>query len=120
MKPARLRARAIAEWRGLPEVPLTPAPAKNIGDAVTKVMTTLGLKDRLREDEVLRAWQEIVGEFVARHSAPQKLTDGVLTVRVLQPTLHYEFDRVWKPKILEKLKQRFGARTVRDVKFRVG
>ena len=120
MKPNRLRARALAEWRGLPETALTPAPAKTIADAVTKAMTALGLKDRLREDEVLRAWEEIVGEFVAKHSAPQKLTDGVLTVSVLQPTLRYEFDRVWKREILEKLRRRFGPGTVRDVKFRVG
>ena len=46
--------------------------------------------------------------------------DGVLTVRVLQPTVHFELDRFWKPKILAKLKERFGSRTVRDVKFRIG
>ena len=43
-----------------------------------------------------------------------------LTVRVLQPTVHFELDRFWKPKILAKLKERFGSRTVRDVKFRIG
>ncbi len=120
MKPKRLRAIALAEWRGLPERPLTPAPAKAIGDVIGKIMADFGLKDRLREDEVIRAWQEIVGEFVAKHSTPQKLKDGVLTVAVLQPTLRFEFDRVWKPEILAKLKARFGSRTVREVRFRVG
>jgi predicted nucleic acid-binding Zn ribbon protein len=120
MKPKRLRAIALAEWRGLPETPFAADSAKPIGETIVKVMGALGLKDRLREDEVLRAWQEIVGDFVARHSVPQRLKDGVLTVRVLQPTVHYELDRVWKPEILAKLKARFGARTVRDIKFRIG
>jgi hypothetical protein len=46
--------------------------------------------------------------------------DGVLYVRVLQPALHYELDQISKPIILRKLKQRFGSRTIREIKFRVG
>ena len=76
--------------------------------------------DRLREDEVKAAWKEIVGDFLATHSEPVALRDGTLIVRVLQPTLHYELDHVWKARLLQKLKERFGARTVREIKFRVG
>jgi hypothetical protein len=39
---------------------------------------------------------------------------------VLQPSLHFELERVWKREIVDKLKKRFGARVVRDVKFRIG
>ncbi|MHA3771745.1 DUF721 domain-containing protein [Verrucomicrobiota bacterium sgz303538] len=120
MKPEKLRARVIAEWRGLPEIPFVRDTAKPISDALTKVMTGLGLKDRLKEDEVLKAWGEIVGDFIAKHSAPQRLKDGVLTVRVLQPTVHYELDRVWKRELLDKLKRRFGSRLVREIRFRIG
>jgi predicted nucleic acid-binding Zn ribbon protein len=108
------------EWRGLPQMPFVRDTAIPIAEALTKVMTGLGLKDRLREEEVLRTWKEIVGDFIAAHSLPQRLQDGVLYVRVLQPTVHYELDRIWKPQILAKLRDRFGARTVRDIKFRVG
>jgi predicted nucleic acid-binding Zn ribbon protein len=80
----------------------------------------LGLRDRLQEHEVLTAWSEIVGEFVASHSTPTALRDSILVVRVLQPTLHYQFEQISKPEILRKLKQRFGARTIRDVRFRIG
>lgn len=83
-------------------------------------MKALGLQERLREAEVLDAWQQIVGEFIAAHSAPHRLRDGVLYVQVLQPTVHYELDRVWKPQILKKLKTRFGARVIREVRFRIG
>ena len=120
MKPEKLRARVLAEWRGLPQVPILPDRAVTSGDVVRKVMQSLGLGDRLRSDEVLRAWHEVVGEFFAKHSSPQRLKDGVLYVHVLQPTLHFELDRVWKREILEKLKKRFGSRTVREIKFRVG
>jgi predicted nucleic acid-binding Zn ribbon protein len=117
---ARLRARVIAEWRGLREQPFVRETAKPIGEPLGKLMQALGLGDRLREDEVKAAWHGIVGDFLATHSEPVALRDGTLIVRVLQPTLHYELDRVWKPKLLQKLRQRFGSRTVRDVKFRIG
>jgi predicted nucleic acid-binding Zn ribbon protein len=83
-------------------------------------MSALGLKDRLKEDEVMKAWAEIAGDFIAKHSAPQRLKDGVLTVRVLQPTVHYELDRVWKRELLQKLKARFGSKLVREIRFRIG
>jgi predicted lipid carrier protein YhbT len=40
--------------------------------------------------------------------------------RVLQPVLHYQFETVSKAEILRKLKQRFGGRTIRDLRFRLG
>ena len=120
MKANQLRARALAEWRGLPQTFERPDRAVACGVIVQKVMKELGLGERLRAEEVAGAWQEVVGEFVARHSSPHRLKDGVLYVSVLQPTVHYELDRVWKRDILTKLKKRFGSRTVRDIKFRLG
>jgi predicted nucleic acid-binding Zn ribbon protein len=83
-------------------------------------MKELGLSERLNETEVFDAWKHIVGDFIAAHSAPVSLKSGVLYVRVLQPSLHYQFETISKAEILRKLKQRFGAKVVRDLKFRIG
>ena len=85
-----------------------------------KVMQKLGLAERLHESEILGAWKALVGEFIAAHSCPVALRDGVLYVQVLQPALHYEMEQVSKIDILRKLKQRFGGKTIRDIRFRVG
>jgi hypothetical protein len=61
-----------------------------------------------------------VGDFIATHSTPVALREGILYVRVLQPALHYELEQVSKIDILRKLKRRFGPKTIRDVRFRVG
>ena len=53
-------------------------------------------------------------------SCPVALRDGILYVHVLQPALHYELDRVNKAQILRKLNQRFGGRTICDLRFRLG
>jgi predicted nucleic acid-binding Zn ribbon protein len=115
-----LRAAVIAEWRGLSERKMRPDRWQAPADLVPKLMQRLGLRERLHETEVIEAWSKIVGEFIAAHSAPVALREGVLYVRVLQPALHYELEQVSKIEILRKLKQRFGGKTIRDIRFRVG
>ena len=117
---ASLRAAVVAEWRGLPERKLRADRWQSPAALMPKLMQRLGLRERLHETEVIDAWGKIVGEFIAAHSAPVALRGGVLYVRVLQPALHYELEQISKSQILRKLKQRFGGKTIRDVRFRVG
>src|SRR5436189_830883 len=118
--PSSLRSAVIAEWRGLPEKKTKADRWQSPADVVPKLMQRLGLRERLHETEVIEAWSKIVGEFIAAHSAPVALREGVLYVRVLQPALHYGLEQISKLEILRKLKQRFGGKTIRDVRFRVG
>ena len=115
-----LRAAVITDWRGLPEPKPRSDHFQKASELLPKLMQRLGLKERLHENEVEQAWSEIVGDFIAAHSAPVSLREGILYVRVLQPALHYQFEQISKAEILRKLKQRFGPKTIRDVRFRVG
>jgi predicted nucleic acid-binding Zn ribbon protein len=115
-----LRGQAIAEWRGYAEPRPLHDGVQALGASITKAMLGLGLGTRVKEAEVIQAWAEIVGPFIATHSSPAKLKDGVLYVSVLQPTIHFELERVWKSEIIRKMKARFGSRTVREVRFRLG
>jgi predicted nucleic acid-binding Zn ribbon protein len=87
-------------------------------EALKKLLGKLGLTERLNEQEIRNAWREIVGDFLAEHSLPISIREGVLTVQVIQPAVRYELDRSWKRSILRKLQARFGARIVREVRFR--
>jgi len=120
MNNASLRAAVIAEWRGLPKRKMRADRWQSPADLVPKLMQRLGLRERLHETEVIDAWSRIVGEFIAAHSAPVALREGILYVRVLQPALPYELEQVSKVDILRKLKKRFGGKTIRDIRFRVG
>src|SRR5258705_10739459 len=115
-----LRSAVIAEWRGVPERRMRPDRWQSPAELMPKLMQRLGLRERLRETEVIDAWSKIVGEFIAAHSTPTALREGVLYVRVLQPALHYELEQVSKTEVLRKLKQRFGGKTIRDIRFPVG
>src|SRR5689334_9408882 len=103
MSSESLRKKMIAEWRGFPEVSGPLDNYKSVGDLLTKVLPKLGLKDRLNEQQIMEAWREIVGDFLAQHSLPIGLNGGILIVQVVQPSVRYELDRTWKRAILDKL-----------------
>jgi predicted nucleic acid-binding Zn ribbon protein len=115
-----LRKRVIEEWRGLPEPNNQADRTVSLRAVVEALATKLKCESLLREEEVIGAWKEIVGEFFARHSRPLKLNQGILIVNVLQPTLMYELERNYKSLILGKLKKRFGSRTIKELRFRFG
>jgi predicted nucleic acid-binding Zn ribbon protein len=115
-----LRKRVIEEWRGLPEAGVKLDRTLSIREVLVQLAPKLGLETRLREEEIIAAWAEIVGDFFARHSRPVRLHQGVLVVNVLQPTVLYELDRQWKSVILAKLKTRFGGKLLKELLFRMG
>ena len=66
---------------------------------------------------VMDAWSKIIGDFITVHFAPVALREGILYVRI--PALHYELEQISKPEILRRVKQRFGGKTICDVRFRL-
>lgn len=112
-----LRRLVLREWRGLPDDE-RPDRTVTAADAVQALVSRLGLAERINEGDILAAWKEVVGEFIAQHSTPVRLVDGILHIQVLQPSVRYELDRTWRPEILKKLREQFGAKTVKDLRFR--
>ncbi len=115
----RLRHQAITDWRGVEDGPLMDSHAQGLGEIIPQILKTWKLDERLREDEVAAAWLDIVGAFNARFTAPDGLRRGVLTVRVLHPTLHHTL-MMQKGTLLKRLQERFGVKEVKDLKFRHG
>jgi predicted nucleic acid-binding Zn ribbon protein len=117
MRTEQIRQRVLAEWRGLPEETAGLDRGVFAADTLRKLFKRLGLAERLNEQEIKTAWRDIVGDFLAGHSVPISMREGVLFVRVIQPAVRYELDRSWKQRILRKLQDRFGAKIVREVRF---
>jgi len=62
---ASLRAAVIAEWRGLPNRKVRPDRWQSPSELMPRLMQRLGLRERLRETEVIDAWSKIVGDLIA-------------------------------------------------------
>jgi hypothetical protein len=79
-------------------------------------MQRLGLRERLRENEVIDAWSKSSATSSPHTQRPSPCAKTCSTSVFLQ----YELEQISKPEVLRKMKQRFGAKTIREIRFRVG
>ena len=116
----RVQRKVLADWRGVYVPPDLTGYERKVGDVVGRIMKRAGAEDRLTHDQVSADWKATVGDFLFKHSRPVSLRRGVLTVAVLQASVRYDLERNHKRDILARLKERYGAQKVRDVKFQNG
>lgn len=94
-------------------------PTLSVADLVGKVVAQAGIGDRMKLEEVLAAWRDIVGDFLFQHSRPDSIQRGVLMVRVLQPTVHHVL-AAERPRILKRLQTMLKNAGIKDVRLKHG
>ena len=92
------------------------SPAK-LSDGIGAVLRELGLGKKIRQYEVLDLWKEIVGEKIAGVTEAERITRGVLFVRVARPTWRNELVYL-KKELIEKINDAFRETIVTDIVFR--
>jgi len=115
----RRRHAMVSAWRGVDEGPILDLPALSVADLVGKIVAQAGIADRMKLEEVLAAWREIVGDFLFQHSRPDSILRGVLMVRVLQPTVHHAL-AMERTRILKKLQTQLKSAGIKDVRLKHG
>lgn len=73
-----------------------------------------------RPDLILAAWPEVIGQRLANMTQAIAFSDGVLTVKVKNSTLHSLLSQNDKPRILNSLRQKFPRITIKNIMFRIG
>jgi hypothetical protein len=114
----RLQRRVLSEWRRVDTPPDLTGFERKVADVVGRIMRRAGVAYQLTREKIAADWLATVGEFLGKQSQPVALRRGVLTVAVLQAAVRYDLERRWKPDILARLRQRYGADCVKDVRFR--
>jgi predicted nucleic acid-binding Zn ribbon protein len=89
---------------------------KSIGDALDDLIESLGIKTKLREQDVLQFWDKAVGERIAEVAKPTRITKGTLFVSVKSGVWRNELS-LRKAEILGKLNGILEEEIVKDIKF---
>lgn len=116
----RLRRRILGDWRGCEQPRDLRRHERMAADLVRHVLARAGLGNRIMEEEMAKEWAGMVGEFLARHSRPVALRNGVLQVAVMQSAVRYDLERNLKRDVLAKLQKRYGPGVVKDLRFTPG
>jgi len=81
-------------------------------------LQTPAFSQRAAERAIARAWREVVGEEVARHTRLAGLRGGVLTIEVDGAVWLYELSGFHKESILTEVQKRVRTPYIRDIRFK--
>lgn len=93
------------------------SPLKRISDLLPEAMGEISRKMADPREEIAVFWSELLGEKMAPLTEIVSFEEGVLTVRVKSSTLYSLLCQHEKPRLLQRLKERFS---IRNIVFRVG
>lgn len=96
---------------------MTPGegPAK-LGELVEGVLRDAGVKEQVQRQEVLEAWDEVVGAKIAEVTRPVRVDGPVLFVEVRSSAWLMELD-LMKHRILDRLNEDRDEARIEKVRF---
>jgi hypothetical protein len=92
---------------------------QRIKTVLKTTLRKLGLDKRIKECTVLPFWNDAVGETIALHTRPIKVSGGRMTVLVESPSWTQELTFM-KTRIIKELNSRIGKEIVKDIYFKIG
>lgn len=114
-----IRSRLLSQWWGADQ---RLDPEKNVsspGDWMEEILAGLRLADGIEESRLRGAWREVAGDFVAAQTEPVSFHKGVLTLKVLQPSMRFHLEQS-RGEILARLRQSLGASKIRELRLTIG
>ncbi len=95
---------------------LAASHIKSIGEALEELVESLGIKSKLREQDVFALWDQAVGERIAQVAKPVRILRGTLFVSVKTSAWRNELN-MRKREILVRLNEILAGEIVKDIKF---
>jgi predicted nucleic acid-binding Zn ribbon protein len=114
-----IREEILREWRGAEEVDDPNAGIHRAAEFMAAILRAAGADEGLQEEQVREAWQELAGDFIARHSEPVSVKGGHLVLRVTQPAMRFHLEQM-KPMLLTRIREQLGEARIKSVKFTLG
>jgi len=86
------------------------------GLALDELLKNMGIEHTVKEKMVLEKWSEVVGPYIAKVSKAERIENGVLYVRVVNPAWkHHLF--MLRREIINKLNDSLKLNVVREIVF---
>ncbi|MCU0795038.1 MAG: DUF721 domain-containing protein [Akkermansiaceae bacterium] len=116
---AWIRKAILMEWRGGEEPSHPDKGLHRPGEFLDGILRAAGASEGVDEEKLRELWREIAGDLVARHTSPDSLRAGCLTLKVLQPAMRFQLEQM-KPRLLANLRDALGQGVVKSIRFSLG
>ncbi|MDD3926068.1 MAG: DUF721 domain-containing protein [bacterium] len=91
----------------------------SVEEIIARMVGNLEDGRRLREELSLLVWEDVVGKAISRHTSPQRVISGIMTVNTDGSAWAQELS-LQKEEIKKRLNARVGFDLVKDIRFRTG
>lgn len=98
----------------------TGVTTHRVSDLLPTVLSQISETYQDRPDLILAAWPEIIGSKLAAMTQAVSFSEGILTIKVKNSTLHSLLSRHDKYRILAAIRQRFSKIYIQNIVFRIG
>ena len=90
---------------------------ESVGDLLTQYFSNTGSSGTIAENvQIMSAWPEIVGARIAAVTRCEGVSDGILKIQVANAVWRHEL-MYMKKSILEKIAEKTGLKSVREITF---
>lgn len=95
----------------------TRQKTQTLGDVLKGLVEDLGISERIGEYDAVLQWDAIVGEHIAKVAQAERISQGVLVVRVKTSTWRQELN-MRKTEMIGRLNSALGGDVIKDIRFR--
>ncbi|MBN1449234.1 MAG: DUF721 domain-containing protein [Bacteroidetes bacterium] len=88
-----------------------------LGKALQEGLVRQGLDRRIREEEVLQRWPDIVSTAIANHAHPVRMRRGILWIEVTDAVWRQEL-HMMRTGLIEKINAFLGEHIVEEIRLR--
>lgn len=111
--------RVLREWRGYDEALDLNEGVHTPTEFIQSILEQAGAAEGLHEDQIRSSWKQVAGDFIAAHTDPASVKHGELVLRVSQPALRFQLERM-KPELLNRIRSHFDNNTITSIRFTHG
>lgn len=89
---------------------------EKVGEIIDKLFRAYGLADKMKEMDIVNAWEEMMGKAVANRTEKIFVSNKVLHIKLNSSVMRDELS-YGKNVIIERVNQRAGEEMVTDIWF---
>ena len=89
---------------------------KQVDELVLQFLRQTGLESPLLQRRLINAWEDVVGELVAKYTIEKHIYNQTLMVKINNPALKADLSMM-RSQLVKSLNSKVGANIIYDIKF---
>jgi len=89
---------------------------KPLSKSLSILLKSLGIENKIKQNEIIVRWPEIVGEKLSKVTTADKVEKGILFVRVTNSVWRNELIYM-KTEIINRISSRLNTDIINDIRF---